>query len=76
MCSTPFRQTVTNRQMLGYALAAGSVQGSLFAFVFSSQQGSPKFTGLGIIFRWRSQSSRSFGRAVPNPNWSPNREVW
>ena len=26
-----FRQTVTNRQTLGYALAAGSVQGSLFA---------------------------------------------
>src|SRR5580692_12080 len=33
-----FRQTVTNRQTLGYALAAGGVQGSLFAFVFSSQQ--------------------------------------
>ncbi len=29
-----FRQTVTNRQTLGYALAAGGVQGSLFAFVF------------------------------------------
>jgi DHA1 family bicyclomycin/chloramphenicol resistance-like MFS transporter len=33
-----FRQTVTNRQTLGYALAAGSLQGSLFAFVFCSQQ--------------------------------------
>jgi DHA1 family bicyclomycin/chloramphenicol resistance-like MFS transporter len=33
-----FRQTVTNRQTLGYALAAGFVQGSLFAFVFISQQ--------------------------------------
>ena len=33
-----FRQTVTNRQTLGYALAAGCVQGSLFAFVFISQQ--------------------------------------
>ncbi len=33
-----FRQTVTNRQTLGYALAAGGVQGSLFAFVFCSQQ--------------------------------------
>src|ERR1700742_2818572 len=33
-----FRQTVTNRQTLGYALAAGGVQGSLFAFVFASQQ--------------------------------------
>src|ERR1700761_5101704 len=33
-----FRQTLTNRQTLGYALAAGGVQGSLVAFVFSSQQ--------------------------------------
>jgi DHA1 family bicyclomycin/chloramphenicol resistance-like MFS transporter len=33
-----FRQTITNRQTIGYALAAGGVQGSLFAFVFSSQQ--------------------------------------
>jgi len=33
-----FRQTVTNRQTFGYALAAGAVMGSLFAFVFSSQQ--------------------------------------
>jgi DHA1 family bicyclomycin/chloramphenicol resistance-like MFS transporter len=33
-----FRQTVTNRQTLGYALAAGFVQGSLFAFVFIAQQ--------------------------------------
>src|ERR1700726_1068525 len=38
-----FRQTVTNRQTLGYALAAGGVQGALFAFVFSSQQ---VFTGI------------------------------
>jgi MFS transporter, DHA1 family, multidrug resistance protein len=38
-----FRQTVTNRQTLGYALAAGGVQGSLFGFVFSSQQ---IFTGI------------------------------
>jgi DHA1 family bicyclomycin/chloramphenicol resistance-like MFS transporter len=33
-----FRQTVTNRQTLGYALAAGGVLGSLFAYVFTSQQ--------------------------------------
>ncbi|WP_225703040.1 multidrug effflux MFS transporter [Bradyrhizobium cenepequi] len=33
-----FRQTLTNRQTLGYALAAGGVQGALFAFVFTSQQ--------------------------------------
>lgn len=33
-----FRQTVTNRQTLGYTLAAGAIQGTLFAFMFSSQQ--------------------------------------
>jgi DHA1 family bicyclomycin/chloramphenicol resistance-like MFS transporter len=33
-----FRQTVTNRQTFGYALAAGCVQGALFGFVFISQQ--------------------------------------
>jgi DHA1 family bicyclomycin/chloramphenicol resistance-like MFS transporter len=38
-----FRQTITNRQTIGYALAAGSVQGCLFAYVFSSQQ---VFTGI------------------------------
>jgi DHA1 family bicyclomycin/chloramphenicol resistance-like MFS transporter len=38
-----FRQTVTNRQTMGYALAAGCVQGALFAFVFTSQQ---VFTGI------------------------------
>jgi len=38
-----YRQTVTNRQTLGYAIAAGGVLGALFAFVFSSQQ---VFTGI------------------------------
>jgi MFS transporter, DHA1 family, multidrug resistance protein len=38
-----FRQTLTNRQTLGYALAAGGIQGVLFAYVFSAQQ---IFTGL------------------------------
>jgi MFS transporter, DHA1 family, multidrug resistance protein len=38
-----FRRTVTNRQTLGYALAAGGIQGSLFGFVLSSQQ---VFTGI------------------------------
>jgi DHA1 family bicyclomycin/chloramphenicol resistance-like MFS transporter len=38
-----FRQTITNRQTIGYALGAGCVQGALFAFVFSSQQ---IFTGI------------------------------
>ncbi|WP_407178987.1 multidrug effflux MFS transporter [Bradyrhizobium sp. STM 3562] len=38
-----YRQTVTNRQTLGYALAAGGIQGALFAYVFSAQQ---VFTGV------------------------------
>jgi len=33
-----YAQTVRNRQTLGYALAAGSVFGAMFAFIFSSQQ--------------------------------------
>jgi len=45
-----FRQTLTNRQTLGYALAAGGVQGSLFAFVFSSQQVFTQIYGLGHYF--------------------------
>jgi MFS transporter, DHA1 family, multidrug resistance protein len=45
-----FRQTVTNRQTLGYALAAGSVQGSLFAFVFSAQQVFTEVYKLGYYF--------------------------
>src|SRR6202051_2357982 len=38
-----FRQTVTNTQTMGYALAAGGVMGSLFAYVLCSQQ---IFTGI------------------------------
>jgi MFS transporter, DHA1 family, multidrug resistance protein len=38
-----FRQTVTNRQTIGYAAAAGSVMGALFGYVFSAQQ---VFTGI------------------------------
>lgn len=45
-----FRQTVTNRQTLGYALAAGGVQGSLFAFVFSAQQVFTEIYKLGHYF--------------------------
>jgi DHA1 family bicyclomycin/chloramphenicol resistance-like MFS transporter len=37
-----YRQTVTNRQTLGYALAAGGIQGALFAYIFCAQQ---VFTG-------------------------------
>jgi len=45
-----YRQTVTNRQTLGYALAAGGIQGSLFAFVFSSEQVFTEIYGLGPYF--------------------------
>ena len=45
-----FRQTVTNRQTLGYALAAGGVLGSLFAFVFTSQQVFTEVYKLGHYF--------------------------
>jgi MFS transporter, DHA1 family, multidrug resistance protein len=45
-----FRETVTHRQTLGYALAAGGVQGSLFAFVFSAQQVFTEVYKLGHYF--------------------------
>ena len=45
-----FRQTVTNRQTLGYALAAGGVMGSLFAYVFTSQQVFTEIYKLGPYF--------------------------
>jgi MFS transporter, DHA1 family, multidrug resistance protein len=45
-----FRQTVTNRQTLGYALAAGGVQGALFAYVFCSQQIFTEIYHLGQYF--------------------------
>ena len=45
-----YRQTVTNRQTLGYALAAGAVQGALFAFVFSAEQLFTEVLKLGPYF--------------------------
>ena len=45
-----FRQTITNRQTFGYALAAGGVQGVLFAYVFSSQQLFTEIYHLGHYF--------------------------
>jgi DHA1 family bicyclomycin/chloramphenicol resistance-like MFS transporter len=45
-----FRQTVTNRQTIGYALAAGGIQGTLFAFVFTSQQVFTEIFHLGHYF--------------------------
>ncbi|WOH64873.1 multidrug effflux MFS transporter [Bradyrhizobium sp. BWA-3-5] len=44
-----FRQTVTNRQTLGYALTAGGVLGSLFAYIFIAQQ---VFTGIYQLGRY------------------------
>jgi DHA1 family bicyclomycin/chloramphenicol resistance-like MFS transporter len=45
-----FRQTITNRQTFGYALAAGGVQGTLFAYVFSSPQLFTEIYHLGHYF--------------------------
>jgi DHA1 family bicyclomycin/chloramphenicol resistance-like MFS transporter len=45
-----FHQTLTNLQTLGYALAAGCVQGSLFAFIFSAQQVFTEIYRLGRYF--------------------------
>jgi DHA1 family bicyclomycin/chloramphenicol resistance-like MFS transporter len=45
-----YRQTIMNRQTLGYAVAAGSVQGSLFAYVFASQQVFTEIYHLGHYF--------------------------
>ena len=45
-----FRQTVTNRQTFGYALAAGAVLGALFAYVFSAQQVFTEIFKLGHYF--------------------------
>jgi MFS transporter, DHA1 family, multidrug resistance protein len=45
-----FRRTLTNRQTLGYALAAGGVQGALFAFIFSAQQVFTEVYDLGHYF--------------------------
>jgi DHA1 family bicyclomycin/chloramphenicol resistance-like MFS transporter len=45
-----FRQTLASRQTLGYALAAGGIQGTLFAYVFSSQQVFTEIYHLGHYF--------------------------
>jgi len=45
-----FRQTLTNRQTLGYAVTAGGVLGALFAFVFTSQQVFTEIYHLGHYF--------------------------
>jgi MFS transporter, DHA1 family, multidrug resistance protein len=45
-----FWQTVSNRQTIGYAIAAGSIQGILFGYVFSSQQVFTEIYKLGHYF--------------------------
>ena len=45
-----FRQTVTSRQTLGYALTCGGVWGALFAYVFTSQQVFTDIYKLGHYF--------------------------
>lgn len=45
-----FLQALSNRQTLGYAFAAGSVQGILFGYVLSSQQIFTGIYGLGHYF--------------------------
>jgi MFS transporter, DHA1 family, multidrug resistance protein len=62
-----FRQTVTNRQTLGYALAAGGFRGRCSHSCSRRSRCSPKSTDLGITFRWHSRRSRS---AWPSPAFS------
>src|SRR6185312_2906501 len=45
-----FRQTLTHRQTIGYALAAGGIQSVVFAYVFSSQQIFTEVYDLGEFF--------------------------
>ncbi|WP_371420460.1 multidrug effflux MFS transporter [Tardiphaga sp.] len=45
-----YRQTVSHRQTIGYGLAAGILQGALFAFVFTSQQVFTEIFHLGPYF--------------------------
>jgi MFS transporter, DHA1 family, multidrug resistance protein len=45
-----FRETLTNRQTLGYALAAGCLMSTMFAYVFSAQQVFTEIYRLGANF--------------------------
>jgi DHA1 family bicyclomycin/chloramphenicol resistance-like MFS transporter len=45
-----FRETLTNRQMVGYALAAGCIVGTMFAYIFSAQQVFTEVYKLGTYF--------------------------
>jgi DHA1 family bicyclomycin/chloramphenicol resistance-like MFS transporter len=45
-----YRETLTTRQTFGYAIAAGCIIGTMFAYVFSSQQVFTEIYGLGVYF--------------------------
>lgn len=45
-----YRETLATRQTLGYAIAAGCILGTMFAYVFSSQQVFTEVYGLGAWF--------------------------
>jgi DHA1 family bicyclomycin/chloramphenicol resistance-like MFS transporter len=45
-----FRETLSTRQTLGYALAAGCLMGTMFAYVFSAQQVFTEVYRLGSMF--------------------------
>jgi DHA1 family bicyclomycin/chloramphenicol resistance-like MFS transporter len=45
-----YRQTITNRQTFGYALACGAINATMFAYVFSAQQVFTEVYHLGVYF--------------------------
>jgi MFS transporter, DHA1 family, multidrug resistance protein len=45
-----YRETLTNRQTLGYAIAAGCIIGTMFSYVFSAQQVFTEVYALGQYF--------------------------
>lgn len=58
-----YKQTITNRQTIGYGVAAGTLQGALFAFVFTSQQVFTEIFHLGAYFPL-AFASIAFGIAI------------
>lgn len=58
-----YRQTISHRQTLGYGIAAGTLQGALFAFVFTSQQVFTEIFHLGAYFPL-AFASIAFGIAI------------
>lgn len=45
-----FREILSNRQSFGYAIAAGFLTGTMFAYLFSAQQVFTEVYGLGVYF--------------------------